>query len=115
MFLMVADFYYGWAWNTVDVLRPDIRASFGLSLTEVSLMYTAQSAGALVGAVVIGQLADRLGRRNAIDFRRAALDSASVAAKRGAQRQVPTQQIAARQAPSGMSSPMHKASLSLSR
>ena len=60
-------------------------------------------------------LLDRLGRRNAIDFRRTALDSASVAAKRGAQRQVPTQQIAARQAPSGMSSPMHKASLSLSR
>jgi transposase len=27
-------------------------------------------------------LLDRLGRRNAIDFRRAALDSASVAAKR---------------------------------
>ena len=64
IFLMIADFYYGWAWNTVDVLRPDIRASFGLSLTEASLMYTAQSAGALVGAIFIGQLADRLGRRN---------------------------------------------------
>ena len=64
VFLMFADFYYGWAWNTVDVLRPDIRASFGLSLTQASLMYTAQSAGALVGAVAIGQLADRLGRRN---------------------------------------------------
>ena len=64
VFLMIADFYYGWAWNTVDVLRPDIRASFGLSLTEASLMYTAQSAGALVGAIVIGQLADRVGRRN---------------------------------------------------
>lgn len=64
VFLMFADFFYGWAWNTVDVLRPDIRASFDLSLAEASLMYTAQSAGALVGAVVIGQLADRVGRRN---------------------------------------------------
>ncbi|MGL5838783.1 MAG: MFS transporter [Sphingorhabdus sp.] len=65
-FLLIFDFYYGWSWNTVDLLRPDIRAAFGLTLTEAALMYTAQSAGALVGAVVIGQLADRLGRRNAM-------------------------------------------------
>lgn len=63
-FVLVFDFFYGWSWNTVDLLRPDIRAAFGLSLADVSLMYTAQSAGALVGAVTIGQLADRFGRRN---------------------------------------------------
>jgi transposase len=60
-------------------------------------------------------LLDRLGRRNAIDFRRAALDSASVAAKRGALRQVLTRRIVARRAPSATSSPMRKASRSLSR
>ncbi len=60
-------------------------------------------------------LLDRLGRRNAIDFRRAALDSASVAAKRGARRQARTRQIGARRAPSVTSSPMRKASRSLSR
>lgn len=65
-FLLVFDFFYGWSWNTVDVLRPDIRAALDLSLTEAALMYTTQSAGALVGAVLIGQLADRLGRRNAM-------------------------------------------------
>src|SRR5687767_4349828 len=59
-------------------------------------------------------LLDRLGRRNAIDFRRAALDSASVAAKRGARRQVPTRRIAARRAPSVTFSPMRKASRSRS-
>ena len=64
MFLLVFDFFYGWSWNTVDLLRPDIRAALGLTLGEVSLMYTAQSAGALIGAVIIGQLADKLGRRN---------------------------------------------------
>lgn len=64
VFLMVFDFFYGWAWNTVDLLRPDIRAALHLTLTEASLMYTAQSTGALVGAILIGQLADRLGRRN---------------------------------------------------
>ena len=60
-------------------------------------------------------LLDRLGRRNAIDFRRAALDSASVAAKRGALPRDRTRQTEARRAPSGTSSQTHRASRSLSR
>ena len=51
-------------------------------------------------------LLDRLGRRNAIDFRRAALDSASVAAKRGVRRQGQTLRIGASRAQSATSSPM---------
>lgn len=66
VYLLMFDFFYGWAWNTVDVLRPDIRADLNLSLENAALMYTAQSGGALLGALVIGQLADRLGRRNAL-------------------------------------------------
>ena len=66
VFFMVADFFYGWSWNTVDVLRPDIRAALRLTLTEAGSMYSAQGAGALIGAIIIGQLADRLGRRNAL-------------------------------------------------
>lgn len=62
-FLMVAEFFYSWAWNSVDVLRPYIRDSLGLTLTEVGSGYSAQGAGALIGAVILGQLADRLGRR----------------------------------------------------
>lgn len=65
-FFMVADFFYGWSWNTADVLRPDIRASLDLTLTQAGSMYSAQGLGALIGAVIIGQLADRLGRRNAL-------------------------------------------------
>ena len=64
IFLMCADFFYGWSWNTVDVLRPYIRDSLHLTLTQAGSMYSAQSAGMLAGAVVIGQLADRFGRRN---------------------------------------------------
>ncbi len=62
-FLLIAEFFYGWAWNTVDVLRPLFRASLGLSLTQAGSAYSAQGAGALLGALSIGQMADRLGRR----------------------------------------------------
>ena len=57
-------------------------------------------------------LLDRLGRRNAIDFSRAALDSASVPAKRGARRPARTRRIGARPARSVMSSRMQPASRS---
>ncbi len=62
-FLLIAEFFYGWAWNTVDVLRPLFRASLGLSLTQAGSAYSAQGAGALIGALSIGQLADRIGKR----------------------------------------------------
>ena len=65
-FLLLAYFCYGWAWNTVDILRPFIRDSVGLSLAESGYLYSIQSAGALVGAVILGQVADRIGRRNAL-------------------------------------------------
>ncbi len=64
VFLLAAEFFYSWAWNTVDILRPYLRESLGLTLTQAGSAYSAQGAGALAGAMLIGQLADRLGRRN---------------------------------------------------
>jgi MFS family permease len=61
--LMIFEFFYGWSWNTVDVLRPQIRESLGLTLTQAGSAYTAQGLGALVGAILFGALADQLGRR----------------------------------------------------
>lgn len=61
--LLGTEFFYGWAWNTVDVLRPYLRSSFGLTLVQAGSMYTAQGSGALIGGIVAGQLADRYGRR----------------------------------------------------
>ena len=67
-FLLVAYFCYAWSWNTVDILRPYIKASLQLTLTESGSLYTIQSVGALVGAVVMGQVADKIGRRNALSI-----------------------------------------------
>ena len=58
-------------------------------------------------------LLDRLGYANAINWERAAVDSASVPAKRGARRPARTRRIAASRAPSATSSSMPTASPSL--
>jgi MFS family permease len=62
-FVLLAEYFYGWAWNTVDVLRPFFRDALGLSLTQAGSAYSAQGAGALAGAIIAGQLADRFGQR----------------------------------------------------
>jgi MFS family permease len=66
LLLLCSEFLYGWAWNSVDVLRPFLRDSLHLSLLQAGSLYSAQGAGALIGAIVWGQLADRLGRRNVL-------------------------------------------------
>ncbi|MBC7506306.1 MAG: MFS transporter [Sandarakinorhabdus sp.] len=66
VFICLAYGFYAWAWNTVDILRPYIRADLGLTLAEAGSLYSAQAIGALIGAVVNGQLADKFGRRRAL-------------------------------------------------
>ena len=65
-FLLVAYFFYAWSWNTVDILRPYIQEDLALTLTQSGSLYTLQSIGAIAGAVVMGQVADKIGRRNAL-------------------------------------------------
>jgi MFS family permease len=65
-FLLIAYFFYAWSWNTVDILRPYIKESLGLTDLQAGSSYTLQSIGAIVGAVVMGQIADKIGRRNAL-------------------------------------------------
>ena len=61
-YLASAYILYSWSWNTVDVLRPYIAADLDLSLTQAGSLYSAQALGALIGAVINGQLADHAGR-----------------------------------------------------
>jgi MFS family permease len=65
-FLLIAYFFYAWSWNTVDILRPYIKDSLGLTLTQSGSLYTLQAIGAIAGAVLMGQVADKIGRRNAL-------------------------------------------------
>jgi len=63
-FLMVIQFFYAWAWSSVDVLRPALRDSLGLSLVQAGAAYSVQVAGALLAALLIGQIEHLLGRRH---------------------------------------------------
>lgn len=66
VFLLIGYFFYAWSWNTVDILRPYIKDDLGLTLTQSGSLYTVQAVGAILGAVVMGQVADTIGRRNAL-------------------------------------------------
>ena len=62
-YLLALQFLYAWAWSSSDVLRPLFRRLYGLSLGQAGVAYSAQVAGAFVGAVLVGQIRHRLGRR----------------------------------------------------
>ena len=65
-FLMIGYFFYAWSWNTVDILRPYLRDEFHLSLAQAGSLYSVQAIGGICGAIILGQVADRVGRRNTL-------------------------------------------------
>ncbi len=67
-FLILLQFFYAWAWNSSDVLRPAFRAALGLSLTQVGAGYSAQVVGALAGAMTVVRFEHRLGRQHTLAF-----------------------------------------------
>ena len=64
--IMAPYVFYAFCWNTENFLRPYMAESLGLTKPQVSAFYTLQALGALIGAVVLSQLADRYSRRNAL-------------------------------------------------
>jgi MFS family permease len=55
---------YAFCWNTENFLRPYMAESLALTKTQVATFYTSQGLGALIGAILLSQFADRFGRRN---------------------------------------------------
>ena len=63
-YLIALQFFYAWAWNSSDVLRPAFRAALGLSLTQVGAGYSAQVVGALAGTMALVRFEHVVGRRH---------------------------------------------------
>ena len=61
--IMAPYVFYAFCWNTENFLRPYMAESLGLTKTQVSAFYSLQALGALLGAIVLSQVADRMSRR----------------------------------------------------
>jgi MFS family permease len=64
--IMVPYVFYAFCWNTENFLRPYMAEALALSRPQVASFYTLQALGALLGAVLLSQVADRYGRRNVL-------------------------------------------------
>ncbi|MBL8514064.1 MAG: MFS transporter [Betaproteobacteria bacterium] len=81
--LMAVYVFYAFCWNTENFLRPFMAESLRLSKEEVAAFYSLQGLGALIGALILPQLADRFSRRTtfvllAIGFGIASIGSLAV-------------------------------------
>ena len=61
--LMAPYLFYAFCWNTENFLRPYMAESLRLSKAQVAAFYSSQALGALLGAVLLSQVADRFGRQ----------------------------------------------------
>ncbi len=77
--LMGVYVFYAFCWNTENFLRPYMAESLGLTKEQVAGFYTLQALGALIGALIIPQFADRYSRRNTFALIAVAFGFASIA------------------------------------
>ena len=70
--------FYAFCWNTENFLRPYMAESLRLSKEQVAAFYTLQALGALIGALIIPQFADRYSRRSTFALIAIAFGAASV-------------------------------------
>jgi len=72
--------FYAFCWNTENFLRPYMAESLRLTKEQVSAFYSAQALGALIGAIVLSQVADRYGRRRTYTGLTVGFGAAAIAA-----------------------------------
>ena len=70
--------FYAFCWNTENFLRPYMAESLRLSKEQVAAFYSLQALGALIGALIIPQFADRYSRRSTFALIAIAFGAASV-------------------------------------
>lgn len=78
--LMGVYVFYSFCWNTENFLRPYMAESLGLTKEQVAGFYSLQALGALIGALIIPQFADRYSRRNTFALIAVAFGFAAIAA-----------------------------------
>ena len=66
--ILVGYFFYCYNFSIIDFVRPYLRDSYNLSLTQTALFYSAQSVGALIGAIFTAQFAEQFGRKRVLIF-----------------------------------------------
>ena len=77
--LMGVYVFYAFCWNTENFLRPYMAESLGLTKEQVAAFYSLQALGALIGALIIPQFADKYSRRNAFALIAVGFGIASIA------------------------------------
>ena len=70
--------FYAFCWNTENFLRPYMAESLRLSKEQVAAFYSLQALGALIGALIIPQFADRYSRRSTFALIAVAFGAASM-------------------------------------
>ena len=70
--------FYAFCWNTENFLRPYMAESLHLTKEQVAAFYSLQALGALIGAIIIPQFADRFSRRNTFALIAVAFGFASI-------------------------------------
>lgn len=61
--IMLPYLFYAFCWNTENFLRPYLADALHLTRQQTASFYSAQALGALLGAILISQIADRFSRR----------------------------------------------------
>ncbi|MGL4875317.1 MAG: MFS transporter [Clostridium sp.] len=64
--ILIGYFFYCYNFQVIDYVRPFLVDNYGMTLQQTALFYTAQSAGALLGAFACAWFAENIGRKKTL-------------------------------------------------